>query len=63
MAKAWGGRFQKETAPLMDDFHSSIHFDYRLAMEVIARGTVKDLVSLPAIPALQAGHLPTSYCS
>ncbi|NLY75277.1 MAG: argininosuccinate lyase [Firmicutes bacterium] len=39
MAKAWGGRFQKETAPLMDDFHSSIHFDYRLAEEDI-RGSI-----------------------
>ncbi len=33
--KAWGGRFQKETGALMDDFHSSIHFDYRLAEEDI----------------------------
>lgn len=33
--KAWGGRFQKETAALMDDFHSSIHFDYQLAEEDI----------------------------
>jgi argininosuccinate lyase len=31
--KAWGGRFQKETASIMDDFHSSIHFDWRLATE------------------------------
>jgi len=28
--KLWGGRFEKETAREMDDFHSSIHFDYRL---------------------------------
>ncbi|MGE5604704.1 MAG: argininosuccinate lyase, partial [Bacteroidota bacterium] len=35
MKKAWGGRFQKETASLMDDFHSSIHFDCRLAEEDI----------------------------
>jgi argininosuccinate lyase len=33
--KAWGGRFQKETASLMNDFHSSIHFDYQLAEEDI----------------------------
>lgn len=39
MTKAWGGRFQKETASLMDDFHSSIHFDYRLAEEDI-RGSI-----------------------
>ena len=28
--KLWGGRFQKETDHLMDDFHSSISFDQRL---------------------------------
>jgi len=28
--KLWGGRFQKETAEQMDDFHSSIGFDQRL---------------------------------
>lgn len=39
MKKAWGGRFQKETASLMDDFHSSIHFDCRLAEEDI-RGSI-----------------------
>ncbi|KJS10401.1 MAG: argininosuccinate lyase [Peptococcaceae bacterium BRH_c8a] len=30
MAKLWGGRFQKETDQLVDDFHSSISFDCRL---------------------------------
>lgn len=30
MAKLWGGRFQKETDRMVDDFHSSIYFDYRL---------------------------------
>lgn len=33
--KAWSGRFQKETGALMDDFHSSIGFDCRLAEEDI----------------------------
>ncbi len=33
--KAWSGRFLKETAAIMDDFHSSIHFDYQLAQEDI----------------------------
>ncbi len=33
--KAWSGRFQKDTGALMDDFHSSIGFDYRLAEEDI----------------------------
>ncbi|MDD2401061.1 MAG: argininosuccinate lyase [Clostridia bacterium] len=28
--KLWGGRFQKKTDSLMDDFHSSINFDQRL---------------------------------
>jgi argininosuccinate lyase len=37
--KAWGGRFEKETAAVMDDFHSSIHFDCRLAEEDI-RGSI-----------------------
>jgi argininosuccinate lyase len=37
--KLWGGRFEKETASVMDDFHSSIHFDYRLAEEDI-RGSM-----------------------
>jgi argininosuccinate lyase len=31
--KAWGGRFQKDTASIMNDFHSSIHFDWQLAAE------------------------------
>jgi argininosuccinate lyase len=39
MKKAWGGRFEKEPAAMMDDFHSSIHFDQRLAEEDI-RGSI-----------------------
>lgn len=30
MSKLWGGRFQKETDHLVEDFHSSISFDRRL---------------------------------
>ncbi|WP_066637991.1 argininosuccinate lyase [Desulfolucanica intricata] len=30
MSKLWGGRFQKESDRLMEDFHSSISFDRRL---------------------------------
>ncbi|NLM94325.1 MAG: argininosuccinate lyase [Firmicutes bacterium] len=30
MAKLWGGRFKKQTAPAVDHFHSSISFDWRL---------------------------------
>ena len=33
--KLWGGRFQKGTSGLMDDFHSSISFDQRLFEEDI----------------------------
>ena len=33
--KLWGGRFQKETDRLVEDFHSSIHFDQRLYQEDI----------------------------
>ena len=28
--KLWGGRFSKETDALVDDFNSSIHFDYKM---------------------------------
>ncbi len=37
--KLWGGRFEKDTAKLMDDFHSSIGFDARLYKEDI-RGSI-----------------------
>ncbi len=30
MAKLWGGRFQKKTSQLMEDFHSSLPFDQKL---------------------------------
>ncbi|MCL5057091.1 MAG: argininosuccinate lyase [Actinobacteria bacterium] len=30
MSKLWGGRFQKKTSQMVDDFHSSISFDCRL---------------------------------
>ena len=33
--KLWGGRFSKSTDHLMDDFHSSISFDQRMAVEDI----------------------------
>ncbi|MDR3051586.1 MAG: argininosuccinate lyase [Oscillospiraceae bacterium] len=35
-AKLWGGRFQKATDGLVDDFHSSIAFDQRLCRQDIA---------------------------
>ncbi len=37
--KLWGGRFQKETSQLVDDFHSSISFDKRLYAQDI-RGSM-----------------------
>ena len=33
--KLWGGRFQKETDDLVNDFNASIHFDQRLYKEDI----------------------------
>ena len=33
--KLWGGRFEKKTDGLVDDFHSSITFDQRLAHQDI----------------------------
>ncbi len=33
--KLWGGRFSKSTEGLVDDFHSSISFDQRLAEQDI----------------------------
>lgn len=37
--KLWGGRFQKQTDKLVDDFHSSISFDQRLYKQDI-RGSI-----------------------
>ena len=34
--KLWGGRFEKKTDGLVDDFHSSITFDQRLYRQDIA---------------------------
>ncbi len=33
--KLWSGRFEKQTAQEVDDFHSSIHFDHRMFREDI----------------------------
>ena len=35
LMKLWGGRFSKSTDHLMDDFHSSISFEQRMAEEDI----------------------------
>ena len=37
--KLWGGRFSKETDALVDDFNSSIHFDYKMYRQDI-RGSM-----------------------
>ena len=36
MAKLWGGRFQKDTDALVNDFNESISFDRRLYQQDIA---------------------------
>jgi argininosuccinate lyase len=56
--KAWGGRFQKDTASLMDDFHSSIHFDCRLAEEDI-RGSMAHAKMLGDKGIISAGEAET----
>jgi argininosuccinate lyase len=56
--KAWGGRFQKDTASLMDDFHSSIHFDCRLAEEDI-RGSMAHAKMLGDTGIISPGEAQT----
>ncbi|MGI6172678.1 MAG: argininosuccinate lyase [Christensenellales bacterium] len=43
--KLWGGRFEKATDHMVDDFHSSISFDKRLAKQDIA-GSVAHAIML-----------------
>ena len=45
--KLWGGRFEKKTDGLVDDFHSSITFDQRLYHQDIA-GSVAHATMLGA---------------
>ena len=48
--KLWGGRFQKETNPLVEEFTKSIQYDYKLALH--------DLVgSALHVAILQAGRV------
>lgn len=53
MNKLWGGRFQKSTDKLTDDFNSSIHFDQRLYKQDILGSIahVKMLACQEIIPA------------
>ncbi|GAV24557.1 argininosuccinate lyase [Carboxydothermus islandicus] len=43
--KLWGGRFEKDTDREMQDFHASIHFDWRLYEEDI-RGSIAHVTML-----------------
>lgn len=60
--KLWGGRFQKETNQMVDDFHSSISFDHRLYAQDI-RGSMahalmlhrQGIISAVDQEAIQAG--------
>ena len=60
--KLWGGRFQKETNQMVDDFHSSISFDKRLFAQDI-RGSMahakmlckQGVISAADEAAIQAG--------
>ena len=60
--KLWGGRFQKETNQMVDDFHSSISFDKRLYAQDI-RGSMahakmlrkQGILSAEDESAIQAG--------
>ena len=60
--KLWGGRFQKETNQMVDDFHSSISFDKRLYAQDI-RGSMaharmlrsQGILSAEDEEAIQAG--------
>lgn len=51
--KLWGGRFEKNTSSLMDDFHSSISFDSRLYREDI-RGSIAHARMLGACNIISA---------
>ena len=46
--KLWGGRFSKATDGLVDDFHSSISFDQRLAEQDIT-GSIAHATKLGAV--------------
>lgn len=59
MSKLWGGRFQKDSDQLMEDFHSSIAFDQRLYAQDI-RGSIAHARMLGTVGVLteeEAGQL------
>ena len=51
--KLWGGRFSKDSDPLMEDFHSSISFDQRLYQEDI-EGSIAHATMLGSIGVLSS---------
>jgi len=57
--KLWGGRFEKSTEALVEDFHSSIRFDQRLYKQDI-QGSIahaRMLGSVGVISEIEANHL------
>ena len=56
--KLWGGRFEKKTDGLVDDFHSSITFDQRLYHQDIA-GSIAHATML--VEAMQKEGVPAHY--
>ncbi len=58
MSKLWGGRFQKNTDKLVEDFHSSISFDQRLFLEDI-QGSIAHARMLGAQGVISAQEADT----
>jgi argininosuccinate lyase len=55
MSKLWGGRFQKSTEQLVEDFHSSISFDQRLYQYDI-KGSIAHARMLEKIGVISPGE-------
>ena len=58
MTKLWGGRFQKETDRLVEDFHSSISFDQRLYKYDI-KGSIAHARMLGSVGIIQPNEADT----
>ncbi len=58
MSKLWGGRFQKGTEHLVEDFHSSISFDQRLYQYDI-KGSIAHARMLERIGVISPGEART----
>jgi argininosuccinate lyase len=61
MAKLWGGRFQKETDTLVEDFHSSISFDQRLYKYDI-KGSIAHARMLGRVGIIQPAEADAIAC-